>query len=99
MSCRQPASARPAAAIRTARALERPTSNIQRPTSGSNFGHSYRVRGLEERPRRAAIEPLIAGLDHEEESIRRCARERVDVEDRVIWLRQLVERPHTEERC
>src|SRR5688572_26355126 len=82
----------------TARALERQAPNVKLPTLGSNFGHSYRVRGFEEIPRRRPIEPGIAGLNHQEESIRRRARERRDVEDRVIRLRQLVERPHPEER-
>src|SRR5687767_15820192 len=61
-----------------------------------NFGHSYRMQPFEEPPGRVALEPRIRRFDAQEEAIGRRARERGNVEHRMVRLRQLVERPHAE---
>src|SRR4029450_6875974 len=80
-----------------------PTSNFQFPRIDEprslrrNFGHSYWMQPFEKLPRRMPLESRIRRLDDEEEAIGRGTSERVDVEDRVIRLRQLVQRPHADE--
>src|SRR6187455_2563591 len=70
-----------------------PVSRLRR-----NFGHSYRMQPLEKLPRAMPLEPRVGGLDQEEEAIGGRAPEGVDVENRVIRLRQLVQRPHADKR-
>src|SRR6188472_1312974 len=63
-----------------------------------NFGHSYGMQPFEKLPRRMTLESRIRRLDDEKEAIGRRAPEGVDVENRVIRLRQLVQRPHADKR-
>src|SRR5438445_504043 len=51
-----------------------------------------RADAPEELFRRDGVEPRVAGFDTEEEAIGRGARELLDVEDRMIGLRQAVQR-------
>src|SRR5258707_6142937 len=89
MSWRQAASATQAAAsvkTRGKMALRR------------NFGDSQRMKAVEERLGRIAIEFRIGRLDAEEESIARCTGERRHVEHRVVRPRQPVQRKHADKR-
>src|SRR5262245_58776737 len=67
-------------------------------TSGRNFGYPQRMKALQKRPGRVAIELRIRGLDAEKKSVARRAVERRDVEDRVIRRRQPVDREHPDKR-
>ena len=63
-----------------------------------NFGYSQRMKVLEKRLGRVAIELRIGRLDAEKEAIARRAGERRHVEHRVIRHRQPVERQHADKR-
>src|SRR5712691_4695772 len=89
MSWRQPASAMQAAARAATRWIE---------TLCHNFGYSQRMKVLQKRLCRIAIELRIRGLDAEEEPVARRAIECRDVEHGVIRLRQPVERQHADKR-
>src|SRR5262245_12779414 len=65
-----------------------------------NFHHPARLETVQERACLFEIEFRIGRFDHEEEAIRgRMLRKPLRVEDRVIRLRQSVERQHAEDGC
>src|SRR6188474_562082 len=63
-----------------------------------NFGHSYRLQAFKKLPGAAQVETRIGGFDTHEEPVGRRTGELGNVEHRVIRLRQLVQRPHADER-
>src|SRR5712691_294041 len=63
-----------------------------------NSGDLPRIEGLEESARRVDVEPRIPSFDAEEEPVAARQREARHIEDRVIRLRQSVERQHAEHR-
>src|SRR4051812_6729400 len=90
MSCRHAVSAT------HARAMTAALTRVSR--LGRNVGYSQRIQVLEELPGRGRLEARIGGFDDQEEPVGRGARKRFDVEHRMVRLRELVERPHAEER-
>src|SRR5262249_17595165 len=91
MSCRQ--------AVRNSdtAAKERTTDLVWFSVRG-NGGDLPRVERLEKATRRLQIELRIRRLDAEEEPVAAGERETWHVEDRVVRLRQAVEREHAEHR-
>src|SRR5215218_10060340 len=90
MSCRHPAAA---ATTTTA-----PMTAIALPliVNGRDLPRSQR---FEEAARALDVELRIARLDAQEEPVAAGQCEARHVEDRVIWLRQPVQRQHTEDGC
>src|ERR1700752_4485386 len=88
----------PSVTLMASTAIVRNRSELSAESLRRNFGDSYGMQPFEKLPRRMTLESRIRRLDDEEEAIGRCAPEGVDVEDRVIRLRQLVQRPHADKR-
>src|SRR5262245_7376145 len=93
MSWRQPATPIASSAAIARRARRRPR------TSRLDIVHLHGAGAEQELARRVAVEPGVRRLDAEKVAVaRRLAAEAVDVEDRVVGLRQAVERQHPDRR-